>query len=629
MPRGPTASASASGSPPTARSSRRSRRRSSSGSRRASPTCSREAEGDVAIAVSLLFAFANAAHERRLAAFLEERFPGVPVVVSHRAAPVWREHERTTTTIVDAYLSPSRAGSPASSRRVSRRAASSGPVSIMKSNGGRMLAAATGAQAVQTVLSGLSGGIVAGRHFGLAAGARDVVTFDMGGTSADIGLVRDGEIQYVPDFELEFGLPIATPAIDLVTIGAGGGSIAWVDDGGLLRVGPRSAGAVPGPACYGLGGAEPTVTDANLVLGRIDPGSFLDGRLRLDPGRAHEALAELGRACRSRRRRGRRGGDRDRERGHGRHDPPRRGRARRRSARLRARRLRRRRPAPRGRDRRLARHGGRDRAAAPGARLRVRHAARRPSRRPPLRRTTRARTSSTSRRSPTGSKRWSDDARAALAEEGFAGEPAGRAVAEHALRRPELRARRAAPARPPRRARARERVRRVPRAPPRGLRLQLPGRDDRADPRERGRARPGRAPGAGTLPEGELPAPRAVRDVRFAGERASHAGLPARGPAGGHGAPRPGRGRGARLDDARPSRPGAARAPRRDPAALRERKERRRPARGRRRHGERDRRPARPDRAGDGHAHDARRLLPHLQRVARLLVRPLRPPTAG
>ena len=140
-----------------------------------------------------------------------------------------------------------------------------------------MLAAATGAQAVQTVLSGLSGGIVAGRHFGLAAGARDVVTFDMGGTSADIGLVRDGEIQYVPDFELEFGLPIATPAIDLVTLGAGGGSIAWVDDGGLLRVGPRSAGAVPGPACYGLGGTEPTVTDANVVLGRIDPGSFLDG----------------------------------------------------------------------------------------------------------------------------------------------------------------------------------------------------------------------------------------------------------------------------------------------------------------------------------------------------------------
>ena len=313
-----------------------------------------------------------------------ERFPGVPVSVSHRAAPVWREHERTTTTIVDAYLGPvmRRLAGELESGLTAR--GFSGPVSIMKSNGGRMLAAATGAQAVQTVLSGLSGGIVAGRHFGLAAGARDVVTFDMGGTSADIGLVRDGEIQYVPDFELEFGLPIATPAIDLVTIGAGGGSIAWVDDGGLLRVGPRSAGAVPGPACYGLGGTEPTVTDANLVLGRIDPGSFLGGRLRLDPTRAHEALAGARRAARPRRGRGRRGGDRDRERGDGGHDPPRRGRARRRSARLRARRLRRRRPAPCGRDRRLARDGGRDRAAAPGARLGVRHAARRPAGRPPL-----------------------------------------------------------------------------------------------------------------------------------------------------------------------------------------------------------------------------------------------------
>src|SRR5262249_47844615 len=159
---------------------------------------------------------------------------------------------------------------------------------------GRMLAGATSDQAVQTVLSGLSGGIVAGRHFGLAAGVPDVVTFDMGGTSADIGLVRNGEIASVPDFELEFGLPIATPAIDLVTLGAGGGSVAWVDDGGLLRVGPRGAGAVPGPACYGVGGTEPQGTDANLVPGRIAPGSFLGGALRLAPGRAHDALAELG-----------------------------------------------------------------------------------------------------------------------------------------------------------------------------------------------------------------------------------------------------------------------------------------------------------------------------------------------
>ena len=252
------------------------------------------AEGDVALAVSLLFAFANPAHERRLAALLEERFPDTPVSVSHRAAPVWREHERTTTTVVDAYLTPVARRLAVELEAGLARRDYSGPLSIMKSNGGRMLAAAAGTQAVQMVLSGLAGGIVAGRHFGLAAGVRDVVTFDMGGTSADIGLVRDGEIQYVPGFELEFGLPVATPAIDVVTLGAGGGSVAWVDDGGLLHVGPRSAGAVPGPACYGQGGEDATLTDANLVLGRIDAGSLLGGRLRLDRERAHDALARIG-----------------------------------------------------------------------------------------------------------------------------------------------------------------------------------------------------------------------------------------------------------------------------------------------------------------------------------------------
>ena len=251
-------------------------------------------QADVAIAISLLFAFADPAHERRLTTFLKQRFPDIPVSESHRAAPVWREHERSSTTIVDAYLTPVVLLLAGELESGLAERGFSGPVSFMKSNGGHMLVAAAGRQAAQTVMSGLSGGIVAGRHFALAAGSRDAITFDMGGTSADVGLVRDGEIEHVPDFELEFGLPIAAPAIDLVTVGAGGGSIAWIDDGGLLRVGPQSAGAVPGPACYGLGGTAATVTDANLVLGRLDPGTFLGGRVQLDVAKAREALAALG-----------------------------------------------------------------------------------------------------------------------------------------------------------------------------------------------------------------------------------------------------------------------------------------------------------------------------------------------
>ncbi len=253
-----------------------------------------ECSGDVAIAVNTLFSFVAPEHEQRVATMLHERLPGVPVSCSHIAAPVWREFERGSTTIIDAYLTPVvRRLVEAFGRGLTERSFA-GPVSLMKSNGGRMLASAAGHQAVQTVLSGLAGGIVAGRHFGRLAGSANVITFDMGGTSADVGLVMDGEIQHVAEFELEFGVPVAAPAIDLVTVGAGGGSIAWVDEGGLLRVGPQSAGAVPGPACYGLGGTTATVTDANLVLGRLNADYFLGGRIQLDRARAEEVLTRLG-----------------------------------------------------------------------------------------------------------------------------------------------------------------------------------------------------------------------------------------------------------------------------------------------------------------------------------------------
>jgi 5-oxoprolinase (ATP-hydrolysing) len=257
---------------------------------RAMRACLRDTGSDVTIAVNLLFSFANEEHEAEVERFLRERFPELPVSVSHRVSPTWRELERGSTTIADAYVKT------AVSRLVSHLASGldergfSGSLSIMKSNGGQMLADAAVGEPVRTVLSGLAGGIVAGRAFGALAGFANVITLDMGGTSADIGIVSDGEIGYVSEIELEFGLPIAAPAIDLVTIGAGGGSIAWIDEGGLLRVGPRSAGAVPGPACYGKGGTAPTVTDANVVLGRLDPGYFLGGELALDREAATAAI---------------------------------------------------------------------------------------------------------------------------------------------------------------------------------------------------------------------------------------------------------------------------------------------------------------------------------------------------
>jgi 5-oxoprolinase (ATP-hydrolysing) len=253
-------------------------------------------DGTPAVAISLLFSYVDAGHEVRLAEALRERFPDLHVSVSHAVAPTWREYERGNTTIVDAYLKP------VFSRLVERfedglaARGFRGGVAILKSNGGQVESGTAGERSAELVLSGLAGGIVAGQYYGELAGQRDLITLDMGGTSADVGMVRDGAVDYVSAYELEFGLPIALPAIDLRTVGAGGGSIAWVDRGGLLRVGPRSAGASPGPICYGLGGEEVTVTDANLVLGRLDPAYFLGGRMLLHADAAQAAIVELGRS---------------------------------------------------------------------------------------------------------------------------------------------------------------------------------------------------------------------------------------------------------------------------------------------------------------------------------------------
>ena len=252
-----------------------------------------EGPGPIAIAVNLLFSYAHHEHEERLGRFIQAEFPDLPVSLSHRVAPVWREYERGTTTLADAYVKHLVAGFAEDVDAGFRVKGLNVPVQLMKSNGGQMIAASAREHPVQLLLSGLAGGVIAGRYFGELVGSRSVVTLDMGGTSTDVGLVVDGEYGFTTEYQVEWGLPVATPFIDVTTIGAGGGSIAWIDKGGFLKVGPQSAGAEPGPACYGMGGMDATVTDANLVLGWLNPDYFLGGRMKLDRNRAVQAVARV------------------------------------------------------------------------------------------------------------------------------------------------------------------------------------------------------------------------------------------------------------------------------------------------------------------------------------------------
>ncbi|APX97274.1 hydantoinase/oxoprolinase family protein [Natronorubrum daqingense] len=248
-------------------------------------------ESDVeAVAVCLLHAYADSENERLVTEVLREEL-AIPVSASHEVLAEFREFERTSTTTVDAYVRP------AIDRYVGRLVEESENAGIpapriMQANGGIADPETVREHAVTTTLSGPAAGVV-----GAAATVDDndvegLVTFDMGGTSSDVSLVRDGQAERTTDAEIA-GLPIRTPMVDVNTVGAGGGSIAWVDSGGALRVGPRSAGAEPGPACYGRGGTEPTVTDATVVLGYIGPETALGGEMTLDVEAAHDALERL------------------------------------------------------------------------------------------------------------------------------------------------------------------------------------------------------------------------------------------------------------------------------------------------------------------------------------------------
>jgi N-methylhydantoinase A len=248
--------------------------------------------GVEAVAVSLLHSYGDTRHEQRVTKALAERLPDLHVSASHEVLPVFREYERTSTTVIDAYLGPLLRSYL---ERLRGRASSAGlpAPEIMQSSGGLLPTAAAARHAAWTVLSGPAGGAVGAARIGALAGAENVLSFDMGGTSCDVAVVDGGKVRQTPERTIG-GRVLQLPMVDVHTVGAGGGSIGWADAGGALRVGPQSAGARPGPACYGAGGEDATVTDANLWLGYLDADSTLPGEMRLDLEAAEQALARLG-----------------------------------------------------------------------------------------------------------------------------------------------------------------------------------------------------------------------------------------------------------------------------------------------------------------------------------------------
>ena len=242
-----------------------------------------------AIAVSLLFSFRDSEPERRVAEELRRRYPSAHVVASHEVAPEFREYERASTTAVDAYLGPVLSRYLSALADVCAQARLPSPL-VMRSSGGLATLEEAAAHAAFALLSGPAAGVVGAARLAALAGFENALSFDMGGTSTDVCAIVDGTARREHE-RLVDGLPVRLPTLAVHTVGAGGGSIVWLDEGGALRVGPESAGADPGPACYGHGGTRATVTDANLLLGRLP--STLPGEIALDVAAAERALAVI------------------------------------------------------------------------------------------------------------------------------------------------------------------------------------------------------------------------------------------------------------------------------------------------------------------------------------------------
>lgn len=249
-------------------------------------------EGYEAIAIALLFSFKNPEHELEASRFLQSRLPGIPIALSHRISPEWREFERISTTVMDAYLAPVVRQYLETLIEALADRLPGGGLHVMESNGGVMSAGAASETPLQTLLSGPVGGAIGGKALAAATGRANLICVDMGGTSFDASLIVDGHPSTSNETRLE-GLPVQMSVVDIHVIGAGGGSIAW-EEAEAMRVGPQSAGSKPGPVCYGLGGTEPTVSDANLVLGRLDGSNFAGGNMALDRDAARGALAAMG-----------------------------------------------------------------------------------------------------------------------------------------------------------------------------------------------------------------------------------------------------------------------------------------------------------------------------------------------
>lgn len=256
-------------------------------------------EGVEAIAVCFMHSYANPSHERRAVGIIREEAPEVAVTASHEVTRQWREYERTSTAVLNAYVQPVTSRYPGNlEQELQKQGTPRDVLHVMQSNGGIATFDQGRTTPIRLVESGPVAGVVGAIAIGRMVGEPNIISLDIGGTTAKSSLVQQGELSTTTEYKIEqttasAGYPIMASVVDIVEIGAGGGSIAWIDRAGALKVGPRSAGAVPGPACHGAGGTEPTVTDANLLTGRINPEYFLGGEITVDVEAARQAMRKI------------------------------------------------------------------------------------------------------------------------------------------------------------------------------------------------------------------------------------------------------------------------------------------------------------------------------------------------